>query len=140
MQGARMTRTAAPSFAGSASSRCSPPAIAQESESHTRTVIGGGGRLALLHHVEMRVEGRDLVDLRKRELHLACQRSEMRGREMAVLVLDQMEVLDQQVAAARALAKERADFLQRARGRPGGLSGSSVAGGGRARIGNYSAI
>ena len=43
MQGARTTRTPGPSFAGNAPSRCSAPAIAQESESHTRTVTGGGG-------------------------------------------------------------------------------------------------
>ena len=34
---------------------------------------GGGGGLALLHHVEMGVEGRDLVDLGERQLHLVCQ-------------------------------------------------------------------
>ena len=30
----------------------------------------GRRRLAFLHHVEMRVEGRDLIDLGERELHL----------------------------------------------------------------------
>ena len=43
MQGARTTRTSGPSFAGSSASSFSAPAIAQESESHTRTVTGGGG-------------------------------------------------------------------------------------------------
>src|SRR5204863_6541384 len=60
-----------------------------------------GRGLALLHHVEMGVEGRDLVDFRKRELHLLGERGEMRGREMAVLVLDEMQVLDKKIALAR---------------------------------------
>ena len=59
--------------------------MAQESESHTRTVTAGGGSFAFLHHVEMSVEGRHLVDLGERELHLLRQRGEMRGREMAVI-------------------------------------------------------
>ena len=63
----------------------------------------------------MRVEGRDLVDLGKRELHLLRERREMRGREMAVAVLDQMQVLDEQVAPALALAQQRADLVERAR-------------------------
>mgnify|MGYP000322985689 CR=1 FL=1 len=37
------TRTSWPSLPGSDFSRCSAPAIAQDSESHTRTVTGGGG-------------------------------------------------------------------------------------------------
>ena len=43
MHGARTTRTFAPSLPGSSRSSCSAPAMAQESESHTRTVTGGGG-------------------------------------------------------------------------------------------------
>ncbi len=50
------------------------------------------------------------------------QRGEMRGREVAVLVLNQMQMLDQQVAAARPVAQQRLDLVQRARGRPGGPS------------------
>ena len=47
----------------SASRSASAPAIWQDSVSQTRTVIGGRGRLAFLHDVEVMVERRDLVDL-----------------------------------------------------------------------------
>ena len=43
MQGARTTRTSGPSVFGRFCRRCSAPAMAQESESHTRTVTAGGG-------------------------------------------------------------------------------------------------
>ena len=43
MQGARTTRTPGPSFCGRSRSRRSAPTMAQDSESHTRTVTGGGG-------------------------------------------------------------------------------------------------
>ena len=39
----------------------------------------------------------------------------MRGREMAVAVLDQMQMLDQQIAPARARAEQRADLVERRR-------------------------
>ena len=39
----------------------------------------------------------------------------MRGREMAVAVLDQVQVLDQQVAPALALTQQRAHLVERAR-------------------------
>ena len=88
--------------------------MAQDSESHTRTVIAGGAR-AVLHHVEMRVEGRDLVDFGERELHLLRERGEMRGGEMAVVVLDQMQMLDQQIAPARPVGEQRAHLVERRR-------------------------
>ena len=61
----------------------------------------------------MRVEGRDLVDLGERKLHLVRQRREMRGGEMAVMVLDQVQVLDQQVAPARLVDQQRAHLFER---------------------------
>jgi hypothetical protein len=73
--------------------------MAQESESHTRTVSAGGGV-----HVEMGVEGRDLVDLGERELHLLRQRGEVRGGEITVAVLDEVQMLDQEIAPALAVA------------------------------------
>ena len=39
----------------------------------------------------------------------------MRGGEMAVFVLDQMQMLDQQIAPARLVAEQRADFVERLR-------------------------
>ena len=115
MQGARTTRTSRPSRVGRSRSSCSAPAMAQESESQTRTVTAGGGGLAFLHHVEMGVEGRDLVDFGERELHLLRQRGEMRGREMPVAVLDQVQMLDQQIAPALAIAQQRAHLVERLR-------------------------
>ena len=43
MQGARTTRTSLPRIAGNFFSNASAPAMAQDSESHTRTVTAGGG-------------------------------------------------------------------------------------------------
>jgi len=43
MQGARTTRTPGPSIFGKSFSSRSAPAIAQDSESQTRTVTGAGG-------------------------------------------------------------------------------------------------
>jgi hypothetical protein len=39
----------------------------------------------------------------------------MRGREVAVLILDEMQVLDQQIAAARTVQQQVPDFLERLR-------------------------
>ena len=114
MQGARTTRTSLPRIAGSFFSSVSAPAMAQDSESQTRTVTAGGAR-SVLHHVEMRIEGRDLVDFRLRHLHLGGERGEMRGGEMAVMVLDQMQMLDQQVAPARPVGEQRAYLIERRR-------------------------
>ena len=80
----------------------------------------------------MRVEGRDLVDLGQRQLHLGGERGEMRGGEMAVMVLDQMQMLDQQIAPARPVGQQRAHLVERAADRPGGPSACGAAGGGRA--------
>ena len=51
-------------------------------------------RLALLHHVEMRVEGRGLEHFRKRQLHLVGKGRKMRRRDLVILVLNQMQMLD----------------------------------------------
>jgi len=59
------------------------------------------------------VEGRDLVDLGERQPHFLRQRGEMRGGEVAVLVLNQMQMLDQQVAPARPLTEQGADLIER---------------------------
>src|SRR3954451_2200517 len=74
-----------------------------------------GRCFALLHHVEMGVEGRDLVDLSERKLHLQRQRREVRRREMAVTVLDEVQVFDQQIAPTRPLAQKRPNLSQRGR-------------------------
>src|SRR4051794_21020000 len=61
----------------------------------------------------MRVEGRDLIDFGLRQLHLGGERGQMRAGEAAVVVLDQMQVLDQQIALARAVAEQRGDLSGR---------------------------
>ncbi len=71
---------------------------------------GGGRRLALLHGVEMGVEGRDLPDLRHGQAHLLRQGAQMARGEMAVRVLYQVEVLDQQVAPPWPLAEQVSDL------------------------------
>ena len=114
--GACSTRTSVPRSAGSCRRAAScDPASSQAIESQTRTVIAGGAGLAFLHHVEVVIEGRHLVDLGHRHLHLGRQRDEMRGRQAAVAVLDLVEVLDQQVAAARRVAEQRLHLFARLR-------------------------
>ena len=68
-------------------------------------------RLAFLHHVEMRVEGRGLEHFRKRQLHLVGQRRQMRRRDLAIFVLDQVQVLDQEIAAPRPVAEQKLDLV-----------------------------
>ena len=58
-------------------------------------------QFAFLHDIEMRVEGRNLIDLGERHLHFGGERREMSGRKIAVLILNQMQMLDQQIAPAR---------------------------------------
>jgi hypothetical protein len=71
------------------------------------------------------VEGRDLVGLGLRHPHLLGQRREVRRGDVPEAVLDQVQVLDHQVAAARPVAQQRPHLVQRpgchlppARGRP----------------------
>src|SRR5450756_2667930 len=63
----------------------------------------------------MRIKGRNLVDLGEREFHLQGQRREMGGGQIAVMVLDQMQMLDQQIAPARSVGEQRAHFVERRR-------------------------
>ena len=72
-------------------------------------------RLAFLHDVEMRIEGRGLEHFGKRQFHLVGERCEMRRRDLAVLVLDQVQMLDQQIAAPRPVAEQQLDLMRRRR-------------------------
>src|SRR5207302_10559861 len=58
---------------------------------------------------------RELVDVRQRQPHLVGERRQVVGRQLAVMVLDQVEVLDQEVAPARPVAEQRLDLGQRRR-------------------------
>ena len=85
----------------------SPPNSAQVRLSQTRTVTGGRRRLVVHDDVEMGVERGDLVDLDQRQPHLLGQRGEMARVQAAEMVLQQMQMLDQQVAAPLAVAEQR---------------------------------
>ena len=67
---------------------------------------------ALLHHVEVVVEGGDLVHLHARHPQFPSQGDQMGRREMAVPVLDPVQVLDQEIPPARRIAEQRPDLVQ----------------------------
>ena len=68
-------------------------------------------RLAFLHHVEMRVEGRGLEHFRKGKLHLVGECGEVGGGDLVIFVLDEMQVLDQEIAPPRPVAEQHLDFM-----------------------------
>ena len=73
-------------------------------------------RFLVVHDdVEMGVERGDLVDLDKGEPHLLGQCRQMARVQAAETVLQQMQVLDQQVAAALAVPEQRLHLGQRRR-------------------------
>ena len=77
--------------------------------SQTRIVTLGGRSSPLADDIEMGVEGRDLVDLRHRDLELFGQRVQVPLGQAALLVLDEVQVFDQQRALARPVAQQRLD-------------------------------
>jgi len=68
-------------------------------------------RLAFLHDVEMRVEGRGLEHFGESELHLVGESGKMRGRDLAISVLDQVQIFDQQIAPPRLVAEQLLDLM-----------------------------
>jgi hypothetical protein len=68
-------------------------------------------RLALLHHVEMRIEGRGLEHLRKGKLHLVGERCEVGCGNLLPGVLDEVQVLDQKVAPPRSVAEQKRNLF-----------------------------
>ncbi len=72
-------------------------------------------RLALLHHVEMGVEGRGFEHFRERELHLVGERCEMGGGNLVIFVLDQMQMLDQEIAPPRLVAEQEFNLVRSGR-------------------------
>ena len=70
-------------------------------------------RLLVVHDdVKMGVERGDLVDLDECQPHLLGQRRQMARMETTEAVLQQMQVLDQQVAPAFAVPEQRLHFVQ----------------------------
>ena len=53
--------------------------------------------IAFLHHVEVVIEGGHFVHLGHRHLHFGGERDEMRRREAAEMILNQVQELDQQI-------------------------------------------
>ena len=78
---------------------------------------GDRGRrgVAFLDHVEVVVEGRHLVDLGHRHLHLVGERHQVGSREMAEAVLDLVQVLDQEVPSPGLVAEQHAHVFTRLR-------------------------
>ena len=72
-------------------------------------------RLVVHDDVEMGVERGDLVDLDQRQPHLLGERRQMARVQAAEMVLQQMQVLDQQVAPALAVAEQRLNLGERCR-------------------------
>jgi hypothetical protein len=60
----------------------------------------------------MGVEGRGLEHLGEGKLHFVGQRGQMGGRNLPVGVLNQMEMLDQEVAPTRPVAQQNGDLLR----------------------------
>src|SRR4029077_1692447 len=63
----------------------------------------------------MSVERRDLVDFGERHFHLGGKRSKMWSRQVSVLILNEVQMLDQEIAPARPFGQERTHFYQRLR-------------------------
>ena len=93
--------------------RARAPNSAQVRLSQTRTVSSRRRRLVVHDDVEMRIERGDLVDLDQRQPHLLGERREMARVQAAVMVLQQVQVLDQQVAPPLAVAEQRLHLGQR---------------------------
>src|SRR5258706_3136257 len=61
------------------------------------------------------IERRNFVYLGLRQPHFLRQRGQVRGRQMSVVILDPMQVLDQEISAAWCIAEQRANLLARHR-------------------------
>ncbi len=70
------------------------------------------GILPLFHHFEVVVERRHLIDLGVGEAHLFRQRGEVRGGQVPVAVVDEMQILDEEIGTARLHAAPAASLLQ----------------------------
>ena len=59
----------------------------------------------------MGVEGGNLIDFGQCQLHFLRQRGEMRRRKMPVTVLDQVQMLDQEIAPAWPVDQQRLNLF-----------------------------
>ena len=60
----------------------------------------------------MRVEGGGLEHFRERKIHLVGKRRKVRGGDLFVGVLDEMQVLDQEVAAPWPVCEKQFDLVR----------------------------
>ena len=72
---------------------------------------GRGWCVTFLDDVEMMIESRDLVDFRGRQPHLPGESRKMRGRKMAVAILNLVQMLDQQIATTRRIPQQLYNLL-----------------------------
>ncbi len=71
--------------------------------SQTRITMDGA---RVIGDVEVGVEGGDLIDLGQRHPHLVRECGQMGRGDAEVAILDEVEVLDQQIPAARLVGEE----------------------------------
>jgi hypothetical protein len=83
--------------------------------------------VALLHHVEMMVEGRNLVHLRLAQPHLLGERREMGGGQAPVFILDAMQMLDQEIPPPRRIPEQGANLFSRRRIHLPALASAAIA-------------
>ena len=83
--------------------------FARQGIAHTDRQRGRRG-FVFFDHIEMGVEGRDLIDLGHGQFHFFGQRAQMGGRQMAEFILNQVEIFDQQIAATRAVTQQITDL------------------------------
>ena len=72
-------------------------------------------RLVFLHHIEMGVERGNLIDFGQCQLHFLRQCGEMRRQKVPVTVLDQVQMLDQEIASAWPVDQQRLNLFERPR-------------------------
>ncbi len=98
----------------------------------------GQGRrrgLVLFDHIKMVVKAGHLVDLNRGQPHLRGQGNEMGRRQVAVVVLNGMQVLNQQIAPAGCAAEQALDLGQSLGvGRPAPGSGAPAPGASAAAV------
>src|SRR5207248_1876446 len=86
-----------------------------------------GDSFAFLDDVEVVVEGSDLENLALRHAHFFGQRGEMPRREVAEAVLQLVQVLDQEVAAAGRIAQRFAHVGEQGRVHAASLRAAALA-------------
>jgi hypothetical protein len=60
----------------------------------------------------MRIEGRGLEHFRECQLHLVSQGCEVGRGNLAIFVLDEMQIFDQEIAPPRPVAEQQFDFMR----------------------------